>query len=92
MHRTHHQQVSRQCASAAALANGTKAARQLSKTERIQMSKITITIQGGTGSTDIDTQAWAYMSPARRVLFLHERLRKVTKGEAFDVIRTEKHP
>lgn len=51
-------------------------------------SRVTITIrgQGGLGTTVIDAQAWAYMSPARRVLFLHERLRTITKGEPFDVL------
>jgi hypothetical protein len=51
-------------------------------------SKVTVTIkgQGGLGTTVIDGQAWSYMSPARRVLFLHERLRTITKGEPFDVL------
>jgi hypothetical protein len=55
-------------------------------------AKVSITIrgQGGLGVTAIDAQAWAYMSPARRVLFLHERLRTITKGEPFDVL-TERH-
>jgi len=55
---------------------------------------ITITIRNIAGQearTTIDAQAWAYLSPVRRVLFLHERLRKVTKGEPFDVVRTERH-
>jgi hypothetical protein len=52
-------------------------------------TKVNITVRNVTGEeahTSVDAQAWDYMSPARRVLFLHDRLRKVTKGQPFEVV------
>jgi hypothetical protein len=52
-------------------------------------TKVHITIRSVAGEeahTSVDAQAWDYMSPARRVLFLHDRLRKVTKGQPFEVV------
>lgn len=52
-------------------------------------SKITITIRSidwVEAQTSIDAQAWSYASAAQRVLMLHDRLRKVTKGQPFEII------
>ncbi|MCP1937404.1 hypothetical protein J2R95_003199 [Bradyrhizobium japonicum] len=56
------------------------------------MTKVIVKVQGqgGEGTTEIDAQAWSYMSPSVRVLYLHKHCRKATKGQPFDVVSVVK--
>lgn len=53
---------------------------------------ITIHVRGqnGTGATTFTLAEWTAMnSPIDRVLALHDRLRDITGGQPFDVLREE---